>query len=430
MAEKAVFYLKKIQSKHIKIAVTVIISAAILYAIISIIDNIGLVYGSLSAALSFILRLLRPVLIGFIIAFLLHRPAEFFARLLQRTKFFAKHRRGAQVLGVFIVFVLFLAAIALFLYIMVPSVIQSIVSISKDLPQIAEFIDGVLLDISQDASVKQVFDFIGIDVANTSSINAIVTEFWTEITTFVQAATSWLLGAFVSTSLFVYNFVVGLFFTVYMLVFKNQIKGQIIRLSRVVFGRHYFRLAFTYRVADGMFNKFLVGKGVCSIGVGVATFILCTILGFRYSALISLIVTVTNMVPTFGPLIGAIPATLLAMMTAPICGVYMIVIVIVVQIVEGNIVGPRVLGESMGINGFWIIFSIIVMGGLFGVVGMLIAAPLFGTLRILIKNWLVRKETVGEKLCSAEQYAVSLQRYREWVAKRPKKQRGRKQASA
>jgi predicted PurR-regulated permease PerM len=144
------------------------------------------------------------------------------------------------------------------------------------------------------------------------------------------------------------------------------------------------------------------------------------ILGFRYSALISLIVAVTNMVPTFGPFIGAIPATLLGMMTEPIYGLYILIIIVVLQIIEGNIIGPRVLGASLGINGFWIIFSIIIMGGLFGVIGMLIAAPFFGMLRILIKNWVLRKETDGEKLNNAEQYDASMARYREWVAAKPK----------
>ena len=182
--------MKKIQNKHVKIAITVVISAVILYVIMSIIDNIGLVYGSLAAAVSFIMHQLRPVLIGFIIAFLLHRPAEFFTRLLSRAKFFARHRRGAQVLGVFIVFVLLLAALASFLYIMIPSVIQSFASITKDIPQFANYIDRLLFDLSQDTSVKQVFDFIGIDVTSTNSINAIVTEFWTEITGVLQGCDS------------------------------------------------------------------------------------------------------------------------------------------------------------------------------------------------------------------------------------------------
>ena len=419
---------KKPLNKHTKIAVTVVVSAVILYAVMSIIDNIGLVYGSVADAVAFVSRLIRPVLIGFIIAFLLYRPAEAIGRLLRRTKFFSKHQRGAQVLGVFIAFFIFIMLIVLFIYIMVPSIVQSVKSISQDIPRFAQSTDHLLYNLSQNAGVAQVFDFIGIDVATTNSINKIIAEFWTEITGLLQNATTWLFGFIVNTGLFVYNFLLGLFFSVYMLLFKDQLRNQIKRLSKGIFRGFYYRLAFTYKVGDGMFNKFIVGKGICSIGIGIATFILCTIFGFRYSPLISLIVAVTNMVPTFGPFIGAIPAVLLAMMTAPIYGLYIIIIIVVLQIIEGNIIGPRVLGESMGLNGFWIIFSIIIMGGLFGVIGMLIAAPLFGMLRILIKNWLVRRETGGEKLNNEQQYMTSLQRYQQWTTKKPKK--SKKQAAS
>lgn len=410
--------MKKIRSKHIKIAVTVVISGAILYAIMGIIDNIGLVYGSVASVISFIMKILTPVLIGFIITFILFRPAAFFGRLLGKAKFFRNRQRGANVLGVFITFIIFLAIIALFLYMMVPSIVQSVGSITKDIPDYAQSIDNMLYDLSRMDGVSQVFEFIGVDVANTNSISSIISEFWTEITVLLQGFTGFLFGFIVNTGRFLYNFVLGMFFSIYMLIFKDELKYQIKTISKNVFHNFHYKMAFVCKVADDMFYKFLVGKGICSLAVGIVTFIVCTILGFKYTALISLIITVTNMIPTFGPLIGAIPATLLALMTAPIYGLYMIIIIIVLQIIDGNIIGPRILGDSMGINGFWIIFSIIVLGGLYGVVGMLIAAPLFGVLRILVKNWIYKKN--NEKLVGEAEYVTSLQRYKEWTTKHKK----------
>ena len=412
--------MRKIKSNHIKIAVTVVISGAILYAIMSIIDNMGLVYESVSSAVSFIVRLLMPVMTGFIIAFLLYRPAVFFGSAVGRIKFFGQRQRGAQVLGVFIAFLIFLGLIVSFLYLLVPSVVQSVGAITKEIPQYAQSIDNMLFDLSQNQSISQVFEFIGVDVSSTNSINAIISEFWMEITGIVQSFTSFLFSFIVNTGRFVYNFVLGLFFSVYMLVFKDQIKAQVIRISKNVLKDFYYKPAFLLRVANDMFYKFLVGKGICSLAVGAVTFAACAILGFKYTPLISLIVAVTNMVPTFGPFIGAIPATLLAMMTAPVYGLYMIIIIVGLQIIDGNILGPRVLGGSIGINGFWIIFSIIVMGGLFGVVGMLAAAPLFGLIRILLKNWIFKKENPGQKLQGEAEYAASVQRYRRWMVKKMK----------
>lgn len=410
--------MRKIQSKHIRIAVTVVISGAILYAVMSIIDNIGLVYESVGAAISFVLGVLSPVLIGFVIAFLLNRPSDFFERLIMKIKFFANHKKTAHAIGVFVAFVIFIALIVLFLYLLVPGVIESVGGITQDIPKYAQSVDKVLSDLSKNESIGQVFKFIGIDVTQTNSISSIVSQFWTEITALVQSFTGALFGFIVNTGLFLYNFVLGLFFSIYMLLFKDQLKSQLRVMSKNIFRRSHYRLMFFVDITDDMFYKFIVGKGICSLAVGILTFAVCSLLGFKYSPLISLIIAVTNMIPTFGPFIGAIPAILLSLMTAPVFALYMVIIIIGLQLVDGNILGPRVLGESMGLNGFWIMFSIIVMGALFGVMGMLIAAPLFGVLRILIKNWIYKKNHGA--LEGEAEFAASMQRFWQWTSRRKK----------
>jgi len=410
--------LKKIQSNYIKIAVIVVIAGAILYAIMSIIDNIGLVYDSVAAAVKFVLRVLAPVLIGFVIAFLLNRPSDFFEQLLGKIKYLKKRRKIAHVLGVLFAFFLFIGIIVAFFYLMVPGIIESVSSISRDIPSYAESVDAVLLNLSENPDMGRVFEFVGIDPAKTNSISAIISEFWDEITAFVQNITGSVFGFLVNTGLFIYNFVLGLFFSTYMLLFKHELKGQLRTLSKNVLRKSHFRLMFVVDTADDMFFRFLVGKGICSIAVGILTFAICAILGFKYSPLISIIIAVTNMIPTFGPFIGAIPSLLLSLMTAPVYALYMLIIIIGLQIVDGNIIGPRVLGDSMGINGFWIMFSIIVFGTLFGVLGMLVAAPVFGVLRILIKNW-IYKRNHGTLEGEAE-FAASMQRFREWTSKKKK----------
>lgn len=410
--------MKKIKNNYIKIAVIVVIAGAILYAIMSIIDNIGLVYESVAAAVKFVLGILAPVLIGFVIAFLLSRPSDFFERLLSNIKIFANKRKVAHSLGVLIAFALFIGIVVAFFYLMVPGIIDSVSSISRDIPGYAKSVDAVLLDLSENPDMAKVFEFVGIDPANANSISAIISEFWDDITAFVQNITGSVLGFLVNTGLFLYNFVLGLFFSIYMLLFKHELKGQLRTLSTNIFRKSHYRLMFVVDIADDMFYRFLVGKGICSIAVGILTFAICAILGFKYSPLISIIIAVTNMIPTFGPFIGAIPALLLSLMTAPVYALYMLIIIVVLQIIDGNIIGPRVLGSSMGINGFWIMFSIIVFGALFGVLGMLIAAPVFGVLRVLIKNWIYRRN--HETLEGEAEFAASMQRFREWTSKKKK----------
>lgn len=413
--------MKKPRSKYVKISATVIISAVILYALMSIIDNIGLVYDSIKSAVSFILGVLNPVIIGFIIAFLLHRPSDFFARLLQKMKFFSKRVRLSGVLSVFITFILFLGFISAFLYLLIPSVAQSVGSLTEDAPEYARTVYDWVLKTSQQPTIADILDFLNIKISSADSLSTFLSTFWTEITVVLQTAATAILSFLMDTGKFLYNFVLGMFFTIYMLMFKHQIRAQLQILFKAILRAFYYKVAFAYRVADDMFYKFIAGKGICSIAIGVVTFIICSLAGFKYVPLISLIIAVTNMIPTFGPLIGAIPAVLLSMMTSPIYGLYMLIIIIALQIVEGNIIAPRVLGSSLGLNGFWIIFSIVIMGALFGVIGMLIAAPLFGMIRILIKNLLTRNSKEYEKLTPEMEFNASLQRYHQWTTKKNKK---------
>ncbi len=413
----------KIKNTHGKIAIIVVIAGAVLYAIMRIIDNIGLVYTSIGVAVRFILGLLAPVLIGFVIAFLLSRPSDFFERLFLKIKPVKKSL--AHALGVAVAFLVLIGIIVAFFYLMVPGIIDSVSSISHDIPDYAKSVDAMLLDWSRNPSLARVYEFVGIDPAKTNSISAIIAQFWDDITVFLQNLTGSVLNFLVNTGLFLYNFVLGLFFSVYMLLFKHELKNQLRVLSQNIFRKSHHKLMFVVDITDDMFYRFLVGKGICSIAVGLLTFAVCSILGFKYSPLISLIIAVTNMIPTFGPFIGAIPALLLSLMTAPEYALYMIIIIVGVQVVDGNIVGPRVLGSSMGINGFWIMFSIIVFGALFGVLGMLIAAPVFGVLRILLKNWIYRRN--HGTLEGEAEFEASMQRFKEWTTKKKKSKPQRSQ---
>ncbi len=413
----------KIKNSHVKIAVIVVIAGAVLYAIMRIIDNIGLVYTSVGVAIHFIFGLLAPVLIGFVIAFLLSRPSDLFERLFCKIKPIKKSL--AHALGAAVSFLLLIGIIVAFFYLMVPGIIDSVSSISRDIPGYAKSIDATLLDWSRNPSLGRVYEFVGIDPARSNSISAIIAAFWDDITAFLQNLTGSVLNFLVDTGLFLYNFVLGLFFSVYMLLFKHELKNQLRVLSQNVFRKSHLKLRFVIDITDDMFFRFLVGKGICSIAVGILTFVICSILGFKYSPLISLIIAVTNMIPTFGPFIGAIPALLLSLMTAPEYALYMIIIIVAVQVVDGNIIGPRVLGSSMGLNGFWIMFSIIVFGALFGVMGMLIAAPVFGVVRILLKNWIYRRS--HGTLEGEAEFEASLQRFHEWTTKKKKNKPQRSQ---
>ena len=147
--------------------------------------------------------------------------------------------------------------------------------------------------------------------------------------------------------------------------------------------------------SDKIFGGFISGKIIDSLIIGAICFVCCLILRMPYVALISVIVGVTNVIPFFGPYIGAIPSTILIMLDSPSKGVIFLLFIIILQQVDGNIIGPKILGESTGLSPFWVVFAIFLGNGLFGVVGLFIGVPTWGVVYYLIKryvNYRVRKK--------------------------------------
>ena len=144
-----------------------------------------------------------------------------------------------------------------------------------------------------------------------------------------------------------------------------------------------------------MFGGFIDGKIIDSAIVGVLCYIGCTVLKIPSALLVSVIVGVTNVIPFFGPVIGAVPATLLILIDSPIKALWFLIWVIVLQQLDGNVIGPKILGNRTGLSGFWVMFSIILFGGLWGIVGMIICVPLFAviydTVRRLVRRGLRRR---------------------------------------
>ena len=305
--------MRKIRSNHVRIAIVVVIAGAALYAAISIINNIGTVWQSIGMAARFITGMLLPVIIGFVIAFLLSRPSAFISRKLQKRRFWAKRQRGAAVTGALIAFVGLVGMLVLFVYLLAPGVAQSVRSITRNLPQYAQNVYTWLQGVSADPMLAQVLQFAGLDQLNAGTVTEALSEYWSVIAGAAQDIVGALLGFLLSTGRFLYNFVLGFFFAAYMLVFRDEIKRQLATFSEHLFRKSHYKLLFFVRVTDDMFYRFLVGKGLCSLAVGVVTFGACALLGISYSPLIALIMAVTNMIPTFGPIFGTAAAMLLAM---------------------------------------------------------------------------------------------------------------------
>lgn len=198
---------------------------------------------------------------------------------------------------------------------------------------------------------------------------------------------------------FFYNLLVGLIVACYLLASRRKFSRQGELIVRSLLKPEWAEL-FLEEVAfvDRIFGGFIDGKIVDSAIIGVLCYIGCSIFRFPNALLVSAIVGVTNVIPFFGPFIGAIPSTLLIMIESPVKGLWFILFILALQQLDGNIIGPKILGNRTGLSSFWVLFSIVLFGGLWGLPGMVICVPLFAVLydlaSRLIHRGLVRKGQV------------------------------------
>ncbi len=188
------------------------------------------------------------------------------------------------------------------------------------------------------------------------------------------------------------NVLIGIFIAIYMLISKETFRGHSKRFVAAAFRPDIaeFILDVSLR-GNQIFYGFIIGKIIDSIIIGIICWIGMTILGLNYSMLCSFIVGVTNVIPVFGPYIGALPTVILLFVTDPPQGIIFLIYILVLQQVDGNLIGPKILGDSTGISPFWVIFAIVVGGGLFGFLGMLLGVPTIALLLYILDQLTIRR---------------------------------------
>ena len=186
------------------------------------------------------------------------------------------------------------------------------------------------------------------------------------------------------------NLIIGIIVAVYMLASRKRFvqQGKLV-LHSIVRPRWAQLITEEVKYADRMFGGFINGKIMDSAIIGVLCYIGCSIFKFPSALLVSVIIGVTNVIPFFGPFIGAIPATLLILIQDPIKALWFVLFVLVLQQLDGNIIGPKILGNTTGLSSFWVLFAILLVGGLGGFVGMIVGVPLFAVIYDVIKKLVI-----------------------------------------
>lgn len=341
---------------------------------------------------SMVLNILRPFVYGFVFAFLLNNPVIFLDRLMSRHISNEKMRRA---LSVMLSMVLFFVLLGLLSAVLVPQLMDSILMLVKN---IQDFIYNIEDYVGQWTSVLQ----------NEYHIDATVyenlTKTWENIlsmgSSLLLSGFQRLLGLTSQLTSWVLNFFVALIISVYLLMSKEQFFGQLRKILYAFFKKNTVRkILYVGRLTGTTFNGFINGKLIDSLIIGILAFICLSIMKMPYVLLISVIIGVTNIIPFFGPFIGAIPSTFIILIVDPLRALWFVVFILVLQQIDGNIIGPKILGNSTGLPAIWVMFAILVGGGLAGFVGMVAGVPTVAVVYTLFKAY-VRKKLEEKSLPS------------------------------
>ena len=260
---------------------------------------------------------------------------------------------------------------------LIPELFNSIRDMVISLPgQLNHALDKITEMMSGDSTLGQVFTAVlreGSDYLQ----NWLRTDLMKQINIMMSNLTSGVINVFSG----LFDLLIGLIISIYVLFSKEKFGKQSKKIVYAVFKPSHANMILHLTLkSNEIFGGFIIGKLIDSAIIGVLCFIGLSILNMPYALLVSVIVGVTNVIPFFGPYIGAIPSAVLIMLADPRKGLYFILFILVLQQIDGNIIGPKILGDSTGLSAFWVVFSILLGGGLFGFVGMILGVPTFAVI--------------------------------------------------
>jgi predicted PurR-regulated permease PerM len=344
----------------------------------------------------YILGVLSPVIYGLVIAYLLNPLMKFYQRGLERLFNRGKGKtllRFANGVSIVLALISGILIISVLLWMIVPQVISSVGTLVNTLPDQAEnYYHKVRKWIEQNPYFANQFREAILKL--TGSLDEwIQNDLFPWLQSKVLPNVNSLAATFAS-GLFnvlgvLYNLLIGCIVAVYLLSGKEKFIAQAKKLTYAVFGKKQADVILHYSsLTNDTFSGFISGKIVDSTIVGVICFAAMCIFRLPYALLVSVIVGVTNVIPVFGPYIGAIPSAFLILLVSPIQCLYFVILIVILQQLDGNVIGPAILGESTGLSAFWVLFAILLFGGMWGIVGMLVGVPLFAVIYRLVKDYL------------------------------------------
>ena len=343
-----------------------------------------------SAQINALMKVVSPVMYGIIFAYLMTPMVNgiesrilmpFFSRGGKPVS--VKQKKYMRVISILLTIYIVGCLIYGFFSILIPNIAKSVRSISYQFPYYVQNLmnwSAKFLDDNPDIEKMVLSLFDKYSGEFTSYLNNSIVP---QMETLVRHVSL----SMISVLKLLWNFIIGIIISIYVLYSKEIFAGQ---AKKIVFAVFKTSTANQFikdiRFISSTFIGFISGKIVDSIIIGIICFAGTSIMKMPYALLISVIVGITNVIPFFGPYLGAVPSAILILMVNPIKCVYFIIFILILQQVDGNLIGPKILGQSTGLSGFWVIFSITIFGGIMGIPGMIIGVPFFAVIYAMIRR--------------------------------------------
>ncbi len=365
---------------------------------------------SISATFGHVTTVLQPIFMGFIMAFLMNPIMVFFEKRLYipfsrfcKTEDSAK--KGDRALSTILALVVFVGIVIFIIASIVPNLTNTVLYLANHIEeQVASVLDWCNV-ITKGHYEKVLMD------AKDNNIGDMVDQGLELFDKYVDYDQSDMMSIITSSVLsvgkFIVNIIIGMFVSVYVLMSKERFKAQAKKIVCGLFIPKYSNIILEIaRKSGDIFYGFIIGKIIDSIIIGLICYVGCLIMKMPYPVLVSVIVGVTNVVPVFGPYIGAVPTVAIIFLTEPMKGIYFLIFILILQQIDGNVIGPKILGNSTGISSFWVVFAVVVGAGFFGVGGMIIAVPIVAIVYYIIgrvANYLVEMRNLPK---DTEEYVL------------------------
>lgn len=337
-------------------------------------------------------QVIAPFLVGAFIAFILYPLVRFFYRNLFKNTLHMKSDKLSKWLSILVTYVIAIGVIAILMVFILPQLYTSITDIVDKLPV---WYNNLTTMVDNFENRHADLGFIDYNL-----INEHLTSLYPKIISYLTDTLANLLPYVVNTSMAivkgVVNLIISIMVSVYMISDHKNIFYQFKKLLYAVFPKQAADTARTIcRESTNIFLKFMYGKAIDSVIIGIICFVCMNIFKFPYTVLISVIVGITNMIPYFGPYIGGVLGGIIIVIVNPVQVIFFAVMILVIQQFDGLFLGPKILGDSTGLKPLWVIFAIVVGGAMFGVLGMFLGVPTMAVicyiLNIVVEHFLKKR---------------------------------------